>query len=432
MSVWSQPDLPIFDPLEPRILPQDGGAWFTLNRVADDGRMKQRPYRLELIETVLRAIGRSLDTYISQGMFAVPCRRAVHLAWMTHGYVDLDTYRSLAWQAHTPDDMVREILWFCADNDIPPPSVILSSGRGLYCKWFWSAPIPRAEAGRAVAVNRALARRLVSFRADPNAVDVSRILRVVGTLNGKSGRPVDILWLNGPAGAPTTYDFDTFARGILPAYTDRDPDGLLYPVLAEARRGMTWQASIANRFNREHWHWGVLEDIRALAAARYPAGIVQPGMRDLYGHLAACQLARVIMPGPLFHEITATARTFLPAGYVDGEMLQHCSTLLRRAMQAAEGELVRFGNGQRTPVYTYSKRRMMDLLEITSDEERGMIRLISDAEKRRRETERRRAAGMIEREAWLAANGAERERPWEAEGISRRTWYYRRRAEAGR
>ena len=103
MTPTHQLALPLVDPLEPRILPQGGDAWFTLNRINADGRMAQRFYRLELIETVLRAVGRSLDTYMSQGFFAVPCRRAVHLAYMTHGYVDLDTdpsgtaFRPMKW-----------------------------------------------------------------------------------------------------------------------------------------------------------------------------------------------------------------------------------------------------------------------------------------------------------------------------------------------
>lgn len=409
MVDWSQPDLPLFDPLEPRILPQDRGAWFTINRMTDGG-MKQRPYRLELIETVLRALGASLDTYMSQGLFALPLRRAVHLAYMTHGYVDLDTYRSDKWRGLPPDEVVREILWFCADHDIPPPSVILFSGRGFYCKWFWSVPIPRAEAGRAMAVNRQLARWLLNFKADPCAVDVSRILRVVGTVNSKSERLVDIVWINGPPGEPTTYDFDSFAKALLPASTEADPDRAPHDRLGLiGQRGlMTWAERKAHAFSREHWHWGVLEDIRTLAAARYPGGIVQPGMRDLYGHLAACQLARVIMPGPLFHEITATVRTFLPSGYVYGELRRHSSSLLERAMWAAEGQMWSGPDGRtRTPIYTYSKARIMDLLEITPDDERGMTRLISDAEKERRRVERRRAAGIMER-AEYEARAAER------------------------
>jgi hypothetical protein len=187
-----------------------------------------------------------------------------------------------------------------------------------------------------VAVNRALARRMVRVHADPCAVDVSRILRVAGTINGKNGGLVHIVWLNGSTGAPTTYDFDAFAKATLPATATSNPDGLRHNGLIEERRNMSWQERVAYK-----------------AASRYPGGIVQPGQRDLYGHLAACQIARVIMAGPLFHEITAIARTFLPAGYVDGG-----------EFRSAEGEKVTFGNHQRTPIYTYSKGRLMELLEV--------------------------------------------------------------------
>jgi hypothetical protein len=96
-------------------------------------------------------------------------------------------------------------------------------------------------------------------------------------------------------------------------------------------------------------------------------------------------------------------------------------------MRAAEGELVTFRNRLRTPIYTYSKTRLIDELEITPDDERNMTRLISDGEKYRRQIQRRRDAGMMEREAWRAEHSIERERPWKAEGVSRRTWYCRRR-----
>ena len=59
-----------------------------------------------------------------------------------------------------------------------------------------------------------------------------------------------------------------------------------------------------------------------------------------------------------------------------------------------------------------------------------MTRLISDAEKRRRDREAWRAAHTGRtREEWLAGNGASRAKPWEAESISRATWYRRRQAE---
>jgi hypothetical protein len=71
-------------------------------------------------------------------------------------------------------------------------------------------------------------RLLALFRPDPHAVDGSRILRLVGTVNSKNGGTVAIVWLNGPPSAPTTYDFDAFARAILPASVDDCPDGRLH------------------------------------------------------------------------------------------------------------------------------------------------------------------------------------------------------------
>ena len=100
-----QYDLPLFDPLEPRILPQDAGAWFTINWLTDDG-MKQRPYQLHLIEAVLRALGHGLDTYMSQFLCsAASARGAPCLA--DNGFVDLDTYKVEQWRGLPRDEMVR-------------------------------------------------------------------------------------------------------------------------------------------------------------------------------------------------------------------------------------------------------------------------------------------------------------------------------------
>jgi hypothetical protein len=441
MLARTQLNLPFNDPLEPRILPADGSVWFTLNHAVPrsgpdgavaGGRMVQRPYRLRDFDAVMRLCSvktcgvRPIDYYLSQGFFAAPCRLAVHLAWATHAYVDLDTYKGdEALRGLSPGDMVRELCWHCRDEDIPAPSIILSSGRGYYAKWFWSRPVPRAEVGRAIAINRALVRRLTRFRADPQAVDMARILRIPGSINAKTGGMVAIVWISESDGGPITYDFDTFARDILPLPVDASPDGLLQDGPSRLWR-KTLPDACPGLFNREAWHWGVLEDLRTLAALRYSGGMVEPGMRDLFGHLAACQLARVVPVHVLYREIVAILRTLLPVGYIDRELHGHSATLLHRARRAAEGKLVTFRDGHRTPIYTYRKARMMDMMAITPAEERLMTRLISQTEKRRRETERRRTNGTIERKTWLAENAVSRERPWEAGGISRATWHRRR------
>ena len=180
----------------------------------------------------------------------------------------------------------------------------------------------------------------------------------------------------------------------------------------------------------EHWHWGVLEDLRILGWLRSPAtGLVQPGQRDLFGHIGACQLARVVGATQLWHEIRAWAGLILPANYVGGmaegaSFERHCSTLFNRTQKAASGEKVFYEGRLYSPVYTYRKNTIIDRLGVTSTEMRFLTRLIDDAEKKRRA---RKAWGQTHtgesRVEWLQRNATTRTCPWEAEGISRATWY---------
>lgn len=417
--VPAQLALPFRDPFEPRVLPNGGWPFWTLNTLRPGRRMEQRAYRLHQLEWVLEHVNDDVDTYMSQAFFAKPCRRALHVAWLTHAYVDLDLYKLPV----PPNPGEAGILprLFCRDEGIPEPSVIVSSGRGLYLKWMWSSPLLRAAAGRAVAVNRALVKRFEEWGADPAAVDVSRILRVVGTRNTKSGEAARILHQAERDGAPLTYDFDLFADEVLP-FTLEQVRGFRdaakerraeLRVLSQerARRRARHEAEQARRGNQrafcpEDWHWGVLEDLRRLAGIRSADGVVQPGSRALFGHIGACQLARMVPAAQLWHEIREWSRILLPADYREGaEFRQHCSTLLREAQHAARGERDTYRGRQVTPVYTYRAPTIIERLGITGDEMRQMTRLIDGDEKRRRDREatmtRRREQGVKERAAYL-------------------------------
>jgi len=430
------------DRLEGRVLPASG--WWTLNQLQRGGRMIQDHHQLDQLAAVLGARGRGTDVYMSQGIFELPSRRAVHLSCMTHAYVDLDAYKSPVMSDGKGIDVVaRLVLWDCDEWGIPRPSCIVHSGRGLYLKWFWRQPVPRAEAGRAMAINRALVRSFRDFGADPAAVDLSRILRVVGSVNSRSGKTVEVIWSNDADGNIVRYDFGTFSDAVLPSSGDGPATRSAEIVPLRRARG---ERTVASReaveehqrlghklFNREHWHWGVLEDLRCLAKLRHESGVVQAagaGRRaglDLFGHLGACQLARVIPAHRLAAEIEAWARLILPDWYVDGDFGRHCSTLLELAHRAAAGERVQHGGKTASPIWTYKKTRLLELLEINSEEMRHMTRLIDDDEKRRRDREKWRAdhTGQ-DRAAYLAANGISNDKPWEAEGVSRATWYRRK------
>ena len=434
-----QPNLPLFDPTEPRIMPQDAGAWFTLNWLSPAGKLnQQRAFQLDDLETVLRLTAGQQNLYMSQCLLDRPVRRSPFVLYGTHAYVDLDTYRMPGLAGLSRDGLARELRTYCDDTGTPPPSAIISSGRGIYGKWYFAKPAGRTDVGRMMGTNRALVRRLDRFGADPKATDCTRILRITGSEHTKAKRLVSLLHLEQRDGHTVTYDFDAFARQMAPiaaAEPDRGRADLDHEVQLTAPAGpVSARTGIALNpddlavadidraarmqhggrvFSREGWHWAIVEDCRTLARLRW-GGTVPPGWRDTFGHAVACQLARVFRPENLYREIVAHAGLMLPCDYVARDLKGHCSSLLRLSREA-------------TP-YRYRKTTLIEVLQITPAEEHHMRALISDAEGKRRDAvrqrARRRAAGMTERASY-EANATERARPWEAEGISRATWYRR-------
>ena len=67
-----------------------------------------------------------------------------------------------------------------------------------------------------VAVNRALARKLSAFGADPRATDATRLLPVTGSLHSGAGRMVEVLHLEQRNGRTIAYDPHALARAGKP------------------------------------------------------------------------------------------------------------------------------------------------------------------------------------------------------------------------
>jgi hypothetical protein len=402
---WTQSELQLLDPTEPRILPQDRGAWFTINWLSPStGKLnRQRAFEADELETVLRMTAGQPNLYMSQAFFNRPVRAGAFVNYMTHSYSDLDFYRVPEFAGLSPEAISREVQRHCDATGTPQPSAIVASGRGLYPKWFWDAPVTREGIGDMVGVNRALAKRLSRFGADPKATDAARILRITGTYHTGAQRTVDLLHLEQRDGHVVTYNAAAFARQIAPA-TVREPEGemVMRPVGdldRQARRDGT-----PRHFTRESWHWAVVLDCYRLAASRWN-GRVPEGWRDTFGFVIACQLARIYHPSVLAREIRAAVSLILDPDYAQRDLISHCSTLLRQAREA-------FQCRRWTLVYRYRKQDLMDMLAVTPAEERHMRALISEAEGYRRRqvrrAEERRAAGMVARADYEAAATARR------------------------
>jgi hypothetical protein len=164
--------------------------------------------------------------------------------------------------------------------------------------------------------------------------------------------------------------------------------------------------------------WKRLNDIRTIWALR---GGVEKGFREvtLFWELNFLMLAQPVKIQSLYHEAAALAREISPDAFYRQSDL---STLYRKAQEYQSGAQVVF-QGKRYPTfYTPQNTTLLEIFRVTMDEERHLTTIISRQEKYRRNNERREAK---RRDEGARKYEKRTDKPWESEGISRRTWYRR-------
>ncbi len=385
---------------------------------------RQDSYRLSQMPVVLSMLDHGRDTWLSQAEFIRPNRRVVNLARIGLLFADLDTYRMPALSGRSPDQLAASVLYHCADEGVPTPSLLVFSGRGIQAKWFLDRPLPRQALPRWNACQRHLVDRLAALGADPAAKDASRVLRLVDTVNSKSGEVCRVAHVeNGPDGQPVRYSFDYLAEMLLPvARWDIETQRQERIERRQLQLVPGGLSSNLRGFSGRQLAWDRLEDLRRLAELR---GGVREGerMQHLFWRLNFLLLSGATNSAQMYHEAAALARELDSSwNYRSMELM----TLYAKAKQYEAGEKVEFGGRQFAPLYTPRNDTLINLFQITDDEQRTLRTLISrDMAKERdreRHTARRRAAGAVDRETY-EANSASRQKPWETLGMSRASWY---------
>jgi hypothetical protein len=425
MSALHQPDLPFDEPVA--LLPHDGQARMIFAWRGPGGRLN-RQYAAEVddVPTIRHLLRATRDVYDCQWWMDRPLRRHAFALAGTHAYSDLDTYK-VPWLAgRSLDAIATDLLHHCDETATPRPSAITCSGRGLQLKWCFDRVVGREHVGKMVALNRALTRRLSSFGGDPRATDASRLLRVTGSLHSGASRMVEVLHLEESDGKTITYDPMWLTDHLAPR-ADRAiaDETILLPASDLGREAGRHIRRAPGRFTRESWFWAIVEDIRMLAAMRWPGRSIPEGSRDTFAFLIACQLLRIFPPREALAETLAIVSTMIEQQFLRRHLVGLCSTAMRYARDAWAGR-------GWVKTYRYGKTKLIEDLGVSQDEMRQMRALIDEDERQRRDriaaARRRRAAGKAERSAWLAENNAAREKPWEVAGVSKATWYRRQAA----
>lgn len=325
------------------------------------------------------------NVYQSQCGFGAR-RKVEALAVITSCWVDLDAYK-VGRHDDTPDgllDAAAELApW------LPPPTAVIHSGRGWYLSWVFDRPLAPEHLARWQWVQDALIAALAPLGADGACRDVSRVLRVVGTVNTKSGRPV-----SGYQQTATPIPFSVLERAVR---------GAQRPAEAPKRE--------ASERQRQQFLRGAglaqarMTDCHALAALRGSPRLADYRSRLLYAYALA---------GAWYWGDRQQAESELAAfsaEHFEGGChytAKRVRTVLERMTQAWAG-VVCIWNGRAVDRrYRPGNAYLLRLLEVTAAEQRQMRTLIGRDEKQRRRTEKRRQAGMVPREEYLGAAAEKR------------------------
>lgn len=388
---------------EARLLHPSPNGFFTVGRKVGgaDGAWKEEHFALSSLDAVSASLRGRDDTYISQASFATKLRRSFNTKSIRCVFVDLDAYdesgpQEIEAQAASVIERARSL-------GLPKPSYIASSGRGLYAKWMFEAPVNATLLPQWKLLQKKLVSAYLDMGSDTKVVDPARVLRLQETINTKSGRAVSLvdqgqlhsfsdlfrataeleILKRSKDGSIVRASDSVVRRGVRLRSQDlltdealTDLDGLR--LFSEQRSPVMMQ-----RMSQQSLAWCRFLDLRDLAIAR---GGIHKGSRDMMLFWMTNFLAQagVVTPQNFWAEVKSllmsfpTGRDFNPLA--DGSL----ATLQRRVEAFAKGEKVICDGVAYDAVYTPRNDTLLNLLQISGEEEQGMRTIISSQEKLRR------------------------------------------------
>ena len=148
------------------------------------------------------------------------------LRWLTCCFADVDFYGL----GLSLGQAVGAVIDAQEHGAIPPASLLVNSGRGLWCLWILCGEdgrTPERAWPSAVrlwsAAQRKILERLAAIGADAQSLDVSRFTRIPGSVNTKALRRVG-WWVQGDKSGGFTYRLAELAAGLGVQLRERTPE----------------------------------------------------------------------------------------------------------------------------------------------------------------------------------------------------------------
>ena len=285
------------------------------------------------------------NIYITLNTFYKPCRRLENIKELNTLFIDLDYYKT----GKTKDQVLMDLEKNYFNQSIPIPNYVIDSGRGMYLIWLIKS-LPSQALPLWKAVQDYLYKQLKCFGADRQALDATRILRVPGSINSKSKTVVNIL-----DEYEYVYDLREIQNGFLPE---------LKPY--EKKKG---RPSKINYIYRERsLYYGRIQDIIKLCELRE---------YDLKGHREIILFLYRYYLCSFTEDTQKALNDVLELNSMFRQPLRE-NEVTRATMSAERCYL------DKNKQYKYKNETLIELLEITEEEQRNMTIIISKEEYKRR------------------------------------------------
>ena len=184
-------------------------GWATINYKKESGRLREHRFHVDDLDRVVTSMicthGDDHHLYLSQHSYKTPSRTVEALMTLNMLALDLDTYKSygFTFDRVSVDVAVQMVLARLDFYEIPRPSYIIFSGRGLQVKWLHQPVYKSAQVEWRKAQNRLL--QIMGpqgdsediFAVDKKAALKTQLLRLVGSIHQDSGAEVHVAWING-------------------------------------------------------------------------------------------------------------------------------------------------------------------------------------------------------------------------------------------
>lgn len=266
-------------------------------------------------------------------------------------YVDIDHHQTTG-----KVDMVRmaaEAMDNLERAHVPPPNVIVYTGRGIHLYWT----LKEGLSGRAMPRWQACQRELVGIvEGDKQSADVTRVLRMIGSTNSKANN-----WkVTAEVVVPDRYSFDELADAVLPLTRAEIRDLRVARANKEVKEGERHKRtrnSTGSIFDR----WcHVYQDVHRIIDFHWFGGVPEGHRNKVLFHLAN-SLSWFTKHHGLENEIAAVASTQLPSlSYRDVQT--YTKPIVERAKRAAKGEWQRYGEKDVDPRYKFKRQTLYDSL----------------------------------------------------------------------